>query len=108
MRLTLPTDVLIRKYVGVASHLVFHGECCLVVKSWPLVFCTGVLGIAACAMSVKVGCFIVIRLILLNSGGVDIWRINGSVGHVACYFCCNRCGKSWVSGGCCIGLVVSL
>ena len=77
------------------------------VISWHLAGCTGVIGVSTHTICVTVGHVIGIRLLLCNDGGVALFRRNGSVVHEACYFCCNRCGKLWVSGGWRIGLVLN-
>ena len=77
------------------------------VWSWSLAVFTGVLDVPTCTMSVTVGYTIGIGLLLYNAVCVDVCGINGSVGHEACYFCCESCGKRGVSFGRCIGLVVS-
>ena len=77
------------------------------VHSWSIAGCNGVIGVATCTMGVTVGRDIGIGLLLYNSGSVALCQRNGSVGHEACYFCCNRYGKLWVGAGRRIGLIVS-
>ena len=62
----IPTDVLIGELLGVASNFVGNGGCLLVVQSWKLTGCTGVIDVSAGTMGVRVGSAIVIRLILFN------------------------------------------